>query len=249
MKAGEEISNEAKRKAGIEWLNNQLDILSAETLESIKNKIEGSEVHKDSEAPQTYTDSEKIILAYWGELNKQRYANTSHHIHFTLDKVHDSFKVFMQLFTALAAFIIAVFSGKFGTWIMGDQITSAKYSLYIFLAAMAIAFSVYLFFWANKWGQFRNLEYDIFGGFLKDYNKLDADYKSLYPIILIVIILLCCGAMALGLNQLVDESKKDDFEGLNCLTQFNRCSGKMCFDELEICLTTETADLDTKYND
>jgi len=51
--------------------------------------------------------------------------------------------------------------------------------------------------------------------------------------------------MALGLNMLVDESKKDDFEGLNCLKQFKQCSGKKCFDELKICLTTETVDFDT----
>lgn len=32
MKAGEETSSEAQRKAGIEWLNNQLDILTLKKL-------------------------------------------------------------------------------------------------------------------------------------------------------------------------------------------------------------------------
>ncbi|WP_394221497.1 hypothetical protein [Alteromonas gracilis] len=239
----------AAKEVGIEWLNNRLDILSAETLKNIKDKTEGLNAEQDPNSKHAYTDSEKTILTYWIELNKQRYANTSYHIHFSLDKVHDSFKVFMQLFIALAAFIVAVFSGKFGTWIMPNQIIDAKYSMYIFLGAMFLAFSAYLFFWSNKWGQFRNLEHEIFGGFLKDYDKLDAGDKSSYPLILIVIIFSCCVAMALGLNQLVDESKTEDVEGLVCLRNYYECgldNESMCRDQLKICLKDEVAKFDTR---
>lgn len=238
------------RDEGIKWLNNRLDILSKDTLDKIKSVIDDAGDPRTG-SPREYTSDEKTILNYWVELNKQRYINTSHHIHFTLDKVHDSFKIFMQLFVALAALTVAVFSGKFGTWVMSDQIIGAKHAMFILIIAMLISFSTYLFFWARKWGQFRNLEYNVFGGFLKNYDKNDADYGYIYPIILVFIITICCGAMLLGLDRLVDESKHEDVEGVKCLQRYYEClpdSNRKCREELKACLIKEVSEFNTEIS-
>jgi len=149
----------------------------------------------------------KEAFAHWSALNQQRYIQTSHHIHFTLEKSHDTFKLFMQIFIALTAFFVAVFSGKFGIWINPDQICKTKESLLLPIIGIAASFIAYLLLWGYKHYKFRGIEHSQLGVYFKGYDKPKKRVSFLMPLIVSCIVAACFYSLWTGLGIMVNPKK------------------------------------------
>ncbi|MBN24605.1 MAG: hypothetical protein CL578_06100 [Alteromonadaceae bacterium] len=186
--------------------------ISNEKLKSIVDLSDGDEL----------TPSQLSVFSYWGEMNKQRYINTSYHIHFALDKVHDTMKLYIKIFTTMCIFIGALYSGKLTHIFSTDLVERSLLFLGLVILGVTGFFIAHIVFWTQKWKHFRKLEYDLFKDILHQYES-PTWYQNIYGILTCGTVVLLNLGLCVSVLFFVNLGETDK-EIRSCVETYSMCS-------------------------